>query len=182
MDPYLNIFDEPAHRRMRGNAGNSTTIAVGVVALVIVLIAWWAFSNRTVNDDLSPGDVDPDTVLGDDVDDAINNATSTTNRAATDAEIAAARLKARTDLVAIQSRLEADQNYDEAIAAVDKLEADLERTYANTSGEVKAEWEETKAEFDRFEQGLRNGSADVMNVLAGLILMLEGEVRTDEEE
>ncbi len=180
MDPYLNLFDEPMKHRTTRIAGNSTTIAVVVVALVVILIAAWAFSNRTVDTDLTPGDVDPDTVLGDD-DNVINNATTSGARMATEAEIAAARAAARTELLAIQARLEADQNYEAAVAEVEEVEADLERTYANATGEVKQEWEETKREFDDLEQGLRNGSATTLEVLAGLLLMFSNEVRTDEE-
>ncbi|HEY0964226.1 MAG TPA: hypothetical protein VGE31_00310 [Candidatus Paceibacterota bacterium] len=179
MDPYLN--NEPT--RNRNKAGNSNAIVIGVVALVIVLIAWWAFSNRAA-DDLTPGDVDQDTILGDpeeDGNDLINNATTSASRAATQAEIAAARAEARTELLAIQARLEAEENYDEAVAEVEAVEADLERTYANATGEVKQEWEETKAEFDKLEQNIRNGSATTLDVLAGLLLMFSSEVRTDEE-
>ena len=181
MDPYLNIFDEPTYRRVHKKAGNSTAIVVGAVALVVALIGWWAYNKSIIDRDLSPGDVDPDTVLGDDVNEAINNATSASSRTATDAEIAAARVKAKTDLLALKTRLEAEKESAEAIAAVENLESDLEKVYANATGEVEQEWEEMKVEFDLIEQGLRNGTADTANIFAGLILLFEDEVRTDEE-
>lgn len=180
------MFDEPQYprgnRRAYRKAGNTTTVLVVVVALGVILLGLVLLAaNQSNVNQFAPGNDDPDTVTNNESANRGVVATSTP-QPVTAAEIAARRQQARTELAAIQTRFEADQNYEAAVTATNELEADLEGLYANASSEVRADWQRTKVEFDRFEEALRNESADAMNVLAGLILLLEDEVRTDEGE
>ena len=104
--------------------------------------------------------------------------TTTTPTPATPSPVsAAAQLKARNELGAIRTKLEADKNYDAALASVEKLEADLESDYAATTGVTKEFWTQVKAEFDTLEVGLKADSADSLTLISKLITNLEAEVR-----
>ncbi len=188
MNRFVHIFDEVRRRNINKNAANSTVIVVVIAALVIGLLGWWAVGNRTQTaNSLVPGDVDPDTVLGNNNQvmpvppNAVtptSTASSTRSGATSTLSLpASVRAQARTDLVAIQTRLEAQRNYEEAASATNALESRLEKMYASSTGEARAEWIALTTQFDRLEQGLRQQSADSLSALSGLILFFENSVR-----
>ena len=149
MYEFLNL-DEVVHANKK--AGNSTVIVIVVVVLIVGALAWWGIMDK--NDDATltttEDTLNQDTPMVQDTTPATNN------------ELRARLDNARTDLLALQAQLEADANEEEALQALEELEATLEENYANVDAETTEQWNEIKAEFDRLETAIREGSADTM--------------------
>jgi len=185
MDPYLNIFDEPVRfNRRHRRAGYSTTAVVVTLALVVVvLLVWWQANTPDGNVRVGEND-DPSLLLDQQGRNDLRNANENVNNNdnLSDAEVMEARLRTRTELNAIEARLEADQDYEAALQSIEELESDLEATYVQTAGATRESWNGVKAEFDELQERLREGSADSLALLADLIRGFEDDVRVNDEE
>lgn len=162
------------------NRGNATHIFIGIVALVALGLAWWAFNRSGENLTSEIGDATQEVV--DETRQAANEAEEALDIRVTEAELAAARAEAYADLLALKAELEAEENYAEVLAETQAIEDDLDALYANASAEAQQEWAEMQVEFDQFENQLRSETSDALDGLGGLILLLSADVRTDEEE
>ena len=164
--------------------GAATAWTIGVIAVVALIIAWLAF-NRS-GEDLLPTAAEETNEARVEAQMALENAAVEAREAAEDASeeaaIAVARAEARAELLALRARVEAEEGYAEVAADIETIETDLERAYANASAKARAEYNEFEAELAEFETALRDGTGDALELLGGLILMLETDVRTDESE
>lgn len=170
MYEFLNL-DEPIHPNKK--SGNSTVIVIVAIVLIVGALAWWGIMNT---EDEATLEALEDIENQEDQQYTQPPSSNNTNDLLTE------RNNARAELLILQAQLEAKENQEEALRALEELESDLERKYANADAEAKAEWAELKVEFDRLETAIRDESADMMQILAGIILRLEGDIRTDEND
>lgn len=163
---------------------NTSIIIFGVVAVAALAIAWFAF-NRS-GQDLAPTVVEEAGEAYQATEDAAvttaANIEAGAEMVAEETTLVAARAEARADLAALEVRVAAEEGYENAAQEVAAIEANLEAAYANASVEAQEAWVETRTMFDELEDGLRDGTGDVLEVLGGLTLMLEEDVRYDEDE
>lgn len=149
--------------------GNKTALGwiVGiVVVLALIAIAFFAFTGA-----------DEEAAR-----EAERNIEEGTERAMTEAERIAARSEARAELLALEARVEADEGYDALADEVSEIRSNLAEAYEDAEGAAAAEFRGIDEDFARLETSLRTGTADVLEVFADLMLRLEGEVRTDEDD
>lgn len=158
-------------------------IIIGIVAVIALIIAWTAF-NRS-GEDVLPTVADEAGEAINEVEQAAENTGDAIAGAAAQAEAevaqAAARVEARTELLALQAELEAEETVADAEAQVQEIENNLEAAYANASAEVRAEYADIQAGLQNLEDGLRDGTGDVLQTIGGLVLLLEDDVRTDDD-
>jgi hypothetical protein len=79
--------------------------------------------------------------------------------------------------MALQARIEADASYATAGDELQAIESDLEMAYQNASTEANEDWSDVKTNFSQAIDSIQTGTANTLEVLAGLVLMLEDEVR-----
>lgn len=161
------------------NSNNSVIWLVLILAIIGIMIAWAAF-NRS-GEDLLPTAADEANEAAEESERAVAEIEEETEEAAAEAARASARIEARADLVALRARLEAEEGYADAVAEVQEIEADLDQAYANASAEAREEYAEIKTELGVIEDKLRDGTGDVLEFIAGTILLLEDDVRVDED-
>lgn len=154
------------------NTNSAMITIVGIIAVAALIIAWAAF-NRS-GEDLIPTVAQEVEEVGDEIEE-------TAEEAADEAELLAARAEARAELLALEARLEVEENYEEAAAEVEEIQDDLDRAYENASAEARQEYRELEAELSDLEQGLRDGTGDVLELFAGIALLLEDDVRVDSD-
>ncbi len=156
---------------------------VGIISIVALVLAWMAYNRagenlstqvEQVGDELAMEAEQATNQLGSAVEQNTDQVVSST-------EAALARAEARAELLALEAELEVEANYQAAVAQVEQVRLDLRNTYQNAEGEVRAQWQEVDQELSDLESSLRTESADALEVLGGLILMLEADVRTDEQ-
>jgi vacuolar-type H+-ATPase subunit I/STV1 len=162
--------------------GDAHVWVIGGVAVVALIVAWVAFDRS--GDDLLPTVADEAAETQREIESSVETATerqgNSTAEVATEAEIEAAKAEARQDLLAIQTELETDATYDDVQQELNQVQADLEAAYANTSGELQAEYQVIRQELASLENSIRNETGDALNAIADLSLRLETSVRTDE--
>lgn len=170
---------------MEQNQSNNTglILVIGIISLVALVLAWTAYnrSGEDVTAQVEQGvaELAMETQQNtNEVENEIEMATSEVVGATQDVLI---RAEARAELVTLQAELEAEENYMEAATEVAQLRAELNDTYQNATGEVQMQWQELDQGLEQFEQSARTESADALEVLGGLIIMLEADVRTDQE-
>jgi len=163
---------------------NSGIIILGIIAILALVIAWYAF-NRT-GEDVLPTVADEAQEAAQEMeaaaDRAVVSAEANTEEAIDDVQLAAAQVEAQTELAVVQARVEAGEAYEDVAADIDAIQADLAVAYDNASAEAQSGWEETKMAFDELEQNLRAGAGDVLEYFTELSLSLEADVRVDEED
>jgi hypothetical protein len=166
------------------NKQNSGHLIIGIVALLALLIAWYAFSGT--EEEVLPVVVDESQEAAQEVETAADRAAvsaeANTEEAIEDAQLAAAQVEAQTELAAVQARVEAGEAYEDVEADIDAIQADLEVAYDNASVEAQSGWDQTQLVFVELEQSLRDGAGDVLEYFAELSLFLEADVRVDEED
>lgn len=157
---------------MERNTSPVLVISALIVGVVALTIAWGAY-NRAGTD------------LEDQSREEAKEALSQTSRdaqaIATATERTAKLLDARADLLAIRARVEANEEYSEVVSEVSELENRLRAEYEVADTAARQEWAEIQESFDRLEIGLRSETADVLELFAGLTLLLENEIRVDEK-
>jgi hypothetical protein len=159
---------------------NSGIIILGIIAILALVIAWYAF-NRA-GEDVLPTAADEAQEVEAAADRAAVSAEANTEEAIDDVQLAAAQVEAQTELAVVQARVEAGEAYEDVAADIDAIQADLAVAYDNASAEAQSGWEETQMAFDELEQSLRDGVGDVLEYFAELSLSLEADVRVDEED
>jgi len=170
---------------MEQNQSNNTVLmwVIGIISVVALVLAWTAYNrageNLTTQIERETGELAAET--GQSVDQLGNEIGSAADSAMTATQNSAARVQARAELLAMQAELAAEENYAAATEQVRDLRADLDQTYANTTGAAQMQWQELDAELEQLEQSVRTESADALEMFGGLVLMLEEDVRTDEE-
>jgi len=170
---------------MERNQTDNTAMmwVIGIISIVALVLAWAAYNrageNLTAQIERETGELAAET--GQAVDQLGGEIESAAGSAMTATQNSAARVQARAELLAMQAELEAEENYAAAAQRVQDLRADLDRTYANTTGAAQMQWQELDAELEQLEQSVRTESADALEMFGGLVLMLEEDVRTDEE-
>gem|GEM_PF-713498 len=172
-------FMEPTHEKKQ----NSGIIIFGIIAILALIIAWYAF-NRS-GEDLLPSVANETEQAAQEAELAAERAAQEAEEegeeAAEDARLAAARLEAQAELAAVEARVEAGEAYAEVEDDINEIEADLAAAYDNASAEAQEGWAETKEAFTNLEQGLRDGTGNVLEFFAGLALLLEADVRVDSD-
>ena len=143
-----------------------------IVGLIALVIAWAAYNRAGT-------DLEEQAVQ--ETEEGIAEVEEGAETAAEETEQAAARAEARTELLAVRARVEADENYAEAVSEVNQIEDRLAAAYEDAGEDARQEWAEMQQEFDQLEAGLRSGTANVLELFAGLTLLLENEIRVDEE-
>jgi len=152
------------------NAG--LILAIGIISVVALILAWMAYNRAGT--DLSTQIEQGTEEVAVETEQAFETAVNRT-------DAALARAEARADLIALRAELAAEQNYAEAVAEVQMVRTNLRNAYQNAEVTVQAEWRELDRELEQLEQSLRENSADSLETLSGLILLLEQDVRTDEQ-
>lgn len=132
-------------------------IVVAIIAIIAVVLGWSAY-NRSGTD------------LGTEAGQQIDQTTE-------DVQLAFARAEARAKVMALQARIEADASYATAGDELQAIESDLEMAYQNASTEANEDWSDVKTNFSQAIDSIQTGTANTLEVLAGLVLMLEDEVR-----
>ncbi len=94
-------------------------------------------------------------------------------------EVAAARAKARAQLIALRTRLEAEESADEIANEVRDIRMDLQTAYTNTQMEAEDDYKELDSALENLERDVRQGSANALASLASLIDSLGREIRYD---
>lgn len=177
-------LNQQMHEETHDTYNSGLLMTIGLITVVAFVVVWFVFGGSgddlasdmaTTTDEL----VETSAQNSQNVESEIRSEVSTV---ATSTELEMARFQARAELMATQAELEAEQNYEEALTEVEAIEADLAEAYVNASAEAQTEWQDIKAEFDTFEESLRSGTADALEMVAGLILLLESDIRTDEDE
>lgn len=177
-----NTFNEKNMRKYNAQRGNAAAITIGVI-IILALIAWAIFD-------------DPDAELSTETNRATTTSDEMTQNLRDDQgslefqadnevspeEVNEARADARERLREVEQNLRLEANYEQAAAEVQDIESDLRMVYMNASAEVQQGWQEVQTNFDQLEDNLRQGTATALETFGGLILLLEAEVRTDEEE
>lgn len=163
-------------------SGNTATAwIIGGVAILALVLAWVAF-NRS-GQDVVPTAAEQTRQAAEateqGVEEVYENVEEGAAEMVTEAQLLAARAEARADLLALQAELEAEESYDKALAEVNEIQNDLGNVYANASAEVRSQYAQLQQEFNELETDLREGTADSLEVLGGLILMLEADTRSD---
>lgn len=143
-----------------------------IVGLIALVIAWAAYNRAGT-------DLEEQAVQ--ETEEGIAEVEEGAETAAEETEQAAARAEARTELLAVRARVEADENYAEAVSEVNQIENRLAAAYEDAGEDARQEWAEMQEEFDQLEAGLRSGTANALELFAGLTLLLENEIRVDEE-
>lgn len=161
-------MDSKTHRE--SNTG--LIILLGIITIIALVIAWSAF-NRSGQD------------LGDTIEEETMEAAAEVEQEAeefaAEAELALARAEARAELAALEARIAAGAAVEEVEADLAEIEADLDRAYANASAEARQEYREIEAEFSQAEAAVRDGAGDTAEFFAGLLLLLEDDVRVDSD-
>jgi len=156
---------------------------VGIISIAALALAWVAYNRSGEN--LTTNLQQEADELALETEQAANEfgsaVAATTNNALNSIDETLARTEARAEILATQAELEAEENYESALASVQSVRADLRQTYNQAEGQAVARFEELDRELDQLEQSIRSESADALEVMAGLVLMLEADVRTDEE-
>jgi len=170
---------------MNNSHSNNTGLmwVIGIISLIAIVLAWMAF-NRSGTDVTTAVEREASELAQETEDnlDALGNeiVTTTTNTWDAGAE-ALARAEARANLAALQVELEVEEDYDAALAGIQGVRADLRATYNQAEGAVQRNWQELDRELEQAEQSIRTESADALEVLAGAILLLEDDVRTEDQ-
>jgi len=165
------------------DTSNSLFWIVGIVAILALVIGWLAYNNsgEVLSPDMKQGSIQ--TATG--TEQAALEAGAATEIATDEAMLRAqefqARTEARADLIALQAKLQVEENYDAAATEVQSIRADLSAAYENASIEVKETWNNLDVELAQLEETIRTNSADALEVLAGFILKFEADVRVDAE-
>ncbi|HMA78181.1 MAG TPA: hypothetical protein VKP88_03485 [Candidatus Paceibacterota bacterium] len=144
---------------------------VGVFSVAALVLAWAAYNRAGEN--LS-------TEIQQQTEELAVDAEQTAETVWDETQATLVRAEARAELLAIQAELEAEANYAAAVAQVRDVRTDLRAAYENAEVAAQVEWRELDTELEQLEQALRANSADTLELLGGLILMLETDVRTDE--
>lgn len=159
--------------------GHGNAWLFGGLAVLVLFLAWIALSRN--GEDVRPVESSDEAREAEQViDTSAGRAEGTADAVATDARIAAARVKARADMLALQAKIEADATYDNVQQDIEQIEADLKTAYANTSSALQSEYEEIQQGLDSLGDSIQSGTGDALESLAELMLMLEAEVRADE--
>jgi hypothetical protein len=170
---------------MNNSHSNNTGLmwVIGIISLIAIVLAWMAF-NRSGTDvstvvEREAGELEQET---EDNLDALGNeiVTTTTNTWDAGAE-ALARADARANLAALQVEFEVEEDYDAALAGIQGVRADLRATYNQAEGAVQRNWQALDQELERAEQSIRTESADALEIVGGAILLLEDDVRTEDQ-
>jgi len=165
------------------SSNSGLIVVVGIIGIIALIVAWLAFNRSGENltsevaneaAELVEETEDNFNQLGNEIDMAATNFT-------TNAELALAEAEARIDLLAMQAELEAEENYEEAVAQVQSVRSNLADTYQNAEAAAVENWQDLDRELETLEQSLRSESADALEVLGGLVLMLEADVRTEDQ-
>jgi len=163
---------------------NSTMLTIiGIIAVAALVLAWTAF-NRTGKD--------LENMVADQVEEAYEATANITQDGAraveretvsamNDAELLAARAEARAELLAIEARIEAGETYDDVQADLSKIETDLELAYNSAERKATQEWNVVQTGFQNIENGLRTSAAETLEFIAGTALLLEEDVRYDNQ-
>lgn len=154
------------------NKGDATPWVIAAVAVVALIIGWMAF-NRT--DDASQM-----------MDDQNNEMQQEDTQQMSDEDRAeaaqgAARAEAATKLATLRAQAEAGELSADAAAQVEDIKANLAVAYENAQGQAAQSWTEISAGFDSLADDIRNGTGDVLQGFANLSLLLEADVRSDQQ-
>jgi uncharacterized protein YdcH (DUF465 family) len=164
------------HDDERKGQGNAWLI--GGLAVLVLFLAWIALSRA--GEDVRPTASDEVREAEQSIDMSARRADDTVDTTATDARIAAARVKARSDMLALQAKIEADATYDDVQEDINKIDADLKTAYANTSTVLQNEYEKIHQGLVSLGDNIQSGTGDALEALSNLALTLEAGVRADE--
>lgn len=158
-------------------------LLIGVISVTALILAWVAYnrSGENLTMELQQGAQEVAEETEQETRELGSAVEETVDRTMTSAEATLARAEARAELLAIEAEFEAEENYEDALEEVRSVRADLRIAYQNAEGEIREQWREVDQELESLGQSLRAESADALETLAGLILLLEADVRTDEE-
>ncbi|MEK7511245.1 MAG: hypothetical protein AAB582_03345 [Patescibacteria group bacterium] len=140
--------------------GNNRTIWIIGGVIVLILLAFFLFGNRPVEEAAT----------------ATQEAASVTVQSA---DIAAARVEAAADLTALRARQEAGETYAELQDDYAAVRTRLGAAYANAEGEAQQEWAELQTDFDQFEASARANTGGFLERLSILIGRLAADARVE---
>jgi hypothetical protein len=165
-------------REKKSHLGIITLITICAVAIV-----WYAFNRE--GEDVVPAAVNNSQEAAQAADTAASQAAAELNvdaqDAATEVQLAAAEVEARAELALIEARVESGEVYEDVAGDIAAIEADLAEAYAAASVEAQADWEQTQEVFVDLEASLRDGTSDALEYFAEIALLLEADVRVDED-
>jgi hypothetical protein len=156
---------------------NSAIIAVTIIAILVLVVAWYTFNSS--GEDVIPTAANESQEVAQEVETA---AEVKVTESAADARLAMAQVEAQAELAIIQARIEAGETYAEVAADLEEIQSNLEVAYANTSVEAQTDWAEAQRSFEYLEQVLRDDTGDALEYFAETSLLLEADVRVDEED
>jgi len=166
-------------REKKSHLGIITLITICAVAIV-----WYAFNRE--GEDVVPAAVNNSQEAAQAADTAASQAAAAelnvdAQDAATEVQLAAAEVEARAELALIEARVESGEVYEDVAGDIAAIEADLAEAYAAASVEAQADWEQTQEVFVDLEASLRDGTSDALEYFAEIALLLEADVRVDED-
>lgn len=164
----------------RKGAGHAWLI--GGIAVLALILAWVAF-NRSGEDVIPTAAeeaAEAERELEASVEATAEAIEETIVTATAEARVAAARVEARADLLALQTKLQADAAYENTTEDLNQIEADLEVAYTNTSADLQSEYQEIQSELETLGDAIQNGTADVLESIAEVSLMFKADVRANE--
>jgi hypothetical protein len=155
---------------------------VGIISVIALVLAWMAYDRSGEN--LTTQIQQEATELVEETEQSIsetgNNIKRTAETTQDEAQIRLARAEARAELIALQTEIEAEQNYTETVDRVERVQTNLRSAYQNAETSTQAEWREIDNNLEKLKQSLRSNSADALETARGLILILEDDVRMEE--
>lgn len=141
---------------------NSTLGWIAVVLSVLALFLAWSAYNRTGTD--------------------VRTQVMRTGEQAYDASREGLdSLQAQVRLQELRADLASGVELENAEETVATVRQDLARAYQNSTEVTQEQWQEVQRDLDQLEDQLRNGSADALQTVEGLIERTQRDLRTDEE-
>jgi len=170
---------------MHNNQSHNSSLLwiIGIVSIIAIVLAWMAF-NRSGTDVTTSLEREADALAQDTVGASANlrdQVVTTTNNTIDAGQESLARAEARVQLLTMQAELEAEANYDDALASIQSIRTDLRDAYDQAEGSAQENWQAVDNELMQVENSIRTESADALEIIRGAILTLEEDIRTEDQ-
>jgi hypothetical protein len=84
--------------------------------------------------------------------------------------------ESRTRLEALEERIASGENYEQARQEVGEIRRNLSGVFSDSRDELRSEWQQLDTELGGLENSLRDGSADALERLRGVLERLQRRV------
>lgn len=157
---------------------NSRLLILAIISVLAIVLVWYVM-NRA-GEEVVPGVADDPQSAAQNVESADDIETDL-EEATTGVRMAAAKVEAQVALAIIQARVEAGETYEDVAVDINTVQTELEEAYANASNQTQADWKEIQIALTNLKEELRVGTGDALEYFAEIALLLEADVRADEE-